>query len=157
VLIVVVETLCLIHTHPHEEISMTTLTMATRTMTRFLRNALVLDAVASALVGLPMAATAHPLAAALGLPVPLLFWAGILCLPYAGLLVWMSREATVSSAAVLTVVIGNAFWVLGCMALAFAGWVLPTALGLAFLIAQAVFVALFAELQWMGWRRAVAA
>ena len=41
--------------------------------------------------------------------------------------------------------------------LAFAGWVLPTALGLAFLIAQAAFVALFAELQWMGWRRAVAA
>jgi hypothetical protein len=130
--------------------------MSQLTMTRFLRNALVIDAVASALVGLPMAAAAHPLGAALGLPAPLLFWAGVLCLPYAALLAMLSREATVSSTAIRTVVIGNAFWVLGCLALAFAGWVLPTALGVAFLLAQAVFVGLFAELQWMGWRRAAA-
>jgi hypothetical protein len=135
----------------HEEAIMSRLTM-----TPFLRNALVLDAVASALVGLPMAAVAHPLGAALGLPPPLLFWAGVLCLPYAALLAMMSRETTVSIAAIRTVVIGNALWVLGCLALAFAGWVLPTALGVAFLLAQAVFVGLFAELQWMGWRRASA-
>lgn len=130
--------------------------MSRLTMTPFLRNALLLDAAASAVVGLLMAAAAHPLAAALGLPVPLLFWAGLFCLPYAALLVLMSGEVTVSPAAIRTVVIGNAFWVLGCLALAFAGWVLPTGLGVAFLMAQAVLVALFAELQWMGWRRAAA-
>jgi hypothetical protein len=130
--------------------------MSRLTMTPFLRNALVLDAVASALVGLPMAAAAHPLGEALGLPAPLLFWAGVLCLPYAALLAMFSREATVGVSVIRAVVIGNAFWVLGCLALAFAGWVLPTTLGVAFLIAQAVFVGLFAELQWMGWRRAAA-
>lgn len=130
--------------------------MSTLTMTRFLRNALLLDAVASALVGLPMMALAHPLGEALGLPAPLLFWAGVVCLPYAALLTMFSGEASVSVSVIRTVVIGNAFWVLGCLALAFAGWVLPTALGIAFLMAQAVFVALFAELQWLGWRRAAA-
>ncbi len=128
--------------------------MSTIAMNRFLRNALLLDAVVSVVVGLPMAAAAHPLAAATGLPVPLLFWAGIICLPYAGLLALFSHQASINSGVVLTVVIGNAVWMLACLALAFAGWVLPTALGIAFLIAQAVFVALFAELQWWGWRRA---
>ncbi len=131
--------------------------MSAIAMNSLLRNALRIDAVASVLVGLPMAAAAHPLAAALGLPVPLLFWAGVICLPYAAILWWMSGQAELPSQAVITVVSGNALWVAGCLALAFAGWTLPTALGVAFLVAQAVFVALFAELQWFGWRRSLRA
>lgn len=131
--------------------------MSTIAMNPLLRNALRIDAVASALVGLPMAAAAHPLAAAFGLPAPLLFWAGVICLPYAALLWWLSSEHETSSQAIVMIVSGNALWVAGCIALAFAGWVLPSALGVAFLIAQAVFVALFAELQWFGWRRSLRA
>jgi len=131
--------------------------MSVLTMNTFLRNALRIDAVSSAVVGLPMAAGAHPLGDALGLPAPLLFWAGLVCLPYAAMLGWMSLQPRLSSTGVCAVVIGNAVWVAGCLALAFAGWALPTALGLGFLLVQAAVVAVFAELQWVGWRRAQAA
>ena len=132
-------------------------TMPTLTMNRFLRNALTIDAVASLLVGLPMAAAAHPLAALLGLPAPLLFWAGVICLPYAALLAMFSRESSIGTGVLIAIIVGNTLWVIACLLLAFAGWMLPTALGIGFLLAQAVFVALFAELQWIGWRRAATA
>jgi hypothetical protein len=132
-------------------------TMAPLTMTPFLRNALMIDAAASLLVGLPMAAAAHPLAALLGLPVPLLFWAGVICLPYAALLAMFSREQSIGAGVLIAIIVGNSLWVVACLLLAFAGWMLPTALGVGFLLVQAVFVGLFAELQWIGWRRAAAA
>jgi hypothetical protein len=50
----------------------------------------------------------------------------------------------------------NLLWVVGSMGLLMGGWVAPTALGTAFVIAQAVVVGVFAELQFVGLRRAQA-
>jgi hypothetical protein len=51
----------------------------------------------------------------------------------------------------------NVLWVAGSIGLLVSGWVAPTALGYAFVIAQAIVVGVFAELQFVGLRRSEAA
>ena len=43
-----------------------------------------------------------------------------------------------------------------CVILAFSGWVTPSGLGYAFILAQVVVVVAFAELQYVGLRRSIA-
>lgn len=121
----------------------------------FLRRALLADAVASAATGLLMAAGAGVLDGLLGLPTALLREAGILLLPYAALVGWLGTRARLPEAVVWTVIIGNVAWTAASIGL----FVLlaPTALGYAFVIAQAVVVGLFAELQYIGLRRPIEA
>jgi hypothetical protein len=54
---------------------------------------------------------------------------------------------------VLLVVIGNAAWTLGSIALLFSGAVSPNALGMAMVVAQAIATGVFAELQYIGLRK----
>ncbi len=122
--------------------------------TPFLRVALLGDAAASAATGLLMAAAAGPLSALLGLPQPLLLAAGLFLLPYAALVAWLGAKPAMPSAAVWAVIAINALWVIESAALLLLGWVQPTALGTGFIIAQAVVVALFVELQFVALRRA---
>lgn len=121
----------------------------------FLRRALLADAVASAGTGLLMAAGAGVLDGLLGLPTLLLREAGILLLPYAALVAWLGTRASLPEAAVWAVIVGNVAWT----AASFGLFVLlaPTALGYAFVIAQAVVVGVFAELQYIGLKRPVEA
>jgi hypothetical protein len=58
---------------------------------------------------------------------------------------------------VLAVIGLNALWALDSILLLVSGWVAPTAAGFAFVIAQGVVVAMYAELQLMGLRRSTAA
>jgi glucose uptake protein GlcU len=51
------------------------------------------------------------------------------------------------------VVIGNAIWVLDSVLLLLSGSVQPTAIGTAYVIAQAVVVAVIAELEFTGLRK----
>ena len=62
----------------------------------------------------------------------------------------------ISRPAVWPVIIANALWAIASALLLVSGWVAPTALGYAFVIAQAVVVALLGELQYMGLRGACA-
>jgi hypothetical protein len=55
---------------------------------------------------------------------------------------------------VWTVVVGNSAWVLGSIGAAVAGADTFTTLGVAVVLAQAAAVAVFADLQWVGLRRA---
>ncbi len=48
----------------------------------------------------------------------------------------------------------NAIWVVESLLVAFGGWVSLTGVGLAFVLTQALAVAIFAEAQWIGLRRA---
>jgi hypothetical protein len=66
-----------------------------------------------------------------------------------------TREA-ISRAAVRVIIALNVLWVLGSVAVLFAAPIAPTALGYAFVIAQAVAVGVFAELQVIGLRREAA-
>lgn len=120
----------------------------------FLRRVLQADAVLSFATGALMALAATPLSPLLGLPVPLLSWAGIICIGFALVVGWMSTRAELPRAAVLTVVVLNALWVVESALLLVSGWVSPTMLGIAFVLFQAAVVAVLAELQFVGQRRA---
>lgn len=119
-----------------------------------LRNALLLDAVVSTAAGLLMLLGAQWLAPILGLPQALLVWAGVAIFPFVALLVFLSRQQSVSRMLVVDVVGLNVLWVVASVALLVAAPIEPTALGVAFVLAQAAAVGLFAVLQWSAMRRA---
>ncbi|HEV7255485.1 MAG TPA: hypothetical protein VGN97_20585 [Mesorhizobium sp.] len=116
-------------------------------MTPFLRNALLLDAVATSASALVMIAGAGVLSPWLGLPANLLFWAGIVLVPVVGLLVFALRRSAVPRLIIIDIVALNGLWVAGSVGLLLSGFVEPTILGAAFVLAQAAAVALFAGLQ----------
>lgn len=116
-------------------------------MTAFLKKTLVLDAVVTGAAALLMIAGSTLLGPFLGLPVALLFWAGIVLVPFVGLLIMLARRETASRTLLLDVVLINVAWVVASFGIMIAGAVEPNVLGVAFISAQALAVALFAALQ----------
>ena len=119
----------------------------------FLRRALLADAASSAAMGVMLLSAAGALAALLRLPEMLLVGAGIILLPYAALVGYCGLRETLPRALVRAVIVANALWAVDSIALLLGGWIAPNALGEAFVVAQAVIVALFAELQYVGLRK----
>jgi hypothetical protein len=72
--------------------------------------------------------------------------------PGVALVAWAATRTTVSASVIWTIIISNALWVVASIGLLFDDWVDLTALGYGFVIAQAVAVGLFAELQVLGLR-----
>jgi hypothetical protein len=118
-----------------------------------LRRVLLLDAVVSGACGLLMVLGAGTLGPALELPPGLLRWAGAALLPFAAAVGVLATRPAVAPRSVLALVAVNAAWVVASVAILLAGVVRPNALGVAFVVAQALVVALFAELQYAGLRR----
>ncbi|MFV3414802.1 hypothetical protein ACQCLI_25455 [Pseudomonas nitroreducens] len=118
-----------------------------------LRLTLKVDAIAGGAMGLLMALAAQPLGELFGLPFVLLLVAGIVLLPLALVLYWMSQQPALSRIGVWAVIALNALWVVESVALLVTGYVQPTALGYAFVIGQALVVLLLAELEFFGLRR----
>jgi hypothetical protein len=123
----------------------------------FLRRSLLLDAVASGATGALMLAGAGLLEGWLGIPAALMRGAGLVLVPYVAFVGYLATRETMTPAAVWTVIAANALWAAASGALLLSGWVAPTALGYAFVLAQAVAVAAFGELQYVGLRRPAAA
>jgi hypothetical protein len=121
---------------------------------RLLRFALRLDAAGSGALGLIGLAAAAPLADPLGMTVDALRGTGAFLVGYALVLVLLAARPVIPRAAAWTVVIGNTAWVLGSIGAAVAGRDTFTTLGVAVVLAQAAAVAVFADLQWLGLRRA---
>jgi hypothetical protein len=121
--------------------------------TPFLRNVLLLDAVATGATGLLMTFFAGTLTGLLQIPNTLLFYAGLILLPYAVLVGWLARRETLPRWSVWAVIVTNALWAVDSVLLAMSGWVEPNALGYAFILMQALVVVGFAELQYVGLRR----
>jgi hypothetical protein len=128
----------------------------TFTINPFLRQVLFVDAAVSGAAGLLMAAGATFLSPLLGLPVGLLFWAGVALFPFVGLLIVVARRKQASRLMLIDIIAINALWVAASFGLLVSGAVSPTILGYAFVIAQALAVALLAELQFVGFRRTTA-
>jgi hypothetical protein len=126
-------------------------------MSRFLRSVLVADAVATAATGALMAGANQVLGDWLNLPPALLFYAGLVLLPYAAAVFYLASQSRVSRVAVWVVVACNAVWAVDSLLLLASGWVSPSTLGYAFVIMQAAVVAVFCELQVTGIRRATPA
>jgi hypothetical protein len=89
----------------------------------------------------------------LGLPVALMREAGLLLVPYVALVAFVGTRETLSRPAVQAIIALNVLWVVGSVGLLMSGYVAPTMLGTAFVIAQAIVVGVFAELQLIGLRR----
>lgn len=119
----------------------------------FLRQALMADAAISGATGLLMTLGSSILAGLLDLPGSLLTYAGVALLPFAGFVAWLASRHDVSKAQVSAVIVINVLWTAGSILLILSGLVHPNALGYAFVIAQAVVVGLFAEMQLIGLRK----
>jgi hypothetical protein len=119
-----------------------------------LRRLLLADAIVSSATGLLMLAAAPALHAAFGLPVPLVRYAGLALLPFAALVWYFARTERLSRRQVWSVIVMNAAWVAASVVTLAAGWIAPNALGMAFVLVQALAVAGLAELQY-GALRAV--
>lgn len=120
---------------------------------RFLRNVLLADAascIGSGAVQLLFTGSLVPLS---GLPAPLLAGTGWFLLAYAAAVVLIAMRDPLPRALVWLLVIGNAGWAVASIALLASGLVAPTALGTAWVLAQAVTVGVLAKLQRTGLRR----
>lgn len=126
-------------------------------ITPFLRNALLVDALASGATAILLVAGAGILEPLLGLPSQLLFWAGIALLPFVAMLVVTAKRQSTSRLVLIDIIAINALWVIGSFAVLVSGSFAPSLLGILFVTAQALAVALFAELQFIGLRRSAAA
>ncbi|WP_420135479.1 hypothetical protein [Rhodopseudomonas sp.] len=122
-----------------------------------LRRALQADALVSGAMALLLVTGASTLAPLLALPQPLLLETGLFLIAYAAFVGWLGSRPALQRPLVLLVIIGNALWTLASIALLISSAVAPNALGIAFVVMQAIAVGVFAELQYMGLKRSEAA
>ena len=121
------------------------------TLSPFLRNVLIADAVTGVGAGIALIAGADFTHELLGLPSALLFWAGVALVPFIGMLAYAIRS---NSTAIVPWIIGiNFAWVAGSLYVAFGPTFAPTLMGQLFVCVQASAVFFLAELQVIGMRR----
>jgi small-conductance mechanosensitive channel len=118
-----------------------------------LRWALFADAFASGAMAVLMLSFAGALEDLLQIPARFLFNVGLILVPYAALVGYLGTRERLPTWIVWTVIAANVLWVLDSVLLALSDWIAPNTLGLAFIYAQALAVAAFAELQFIGLRR----
>lgn len=120
---------------------------------RFLRNLLFADAASCLATGALQVLFTAPLAGLLALPAPLLAGTGWFLLGYGALVGLSATRDPLPRALIRLFLAGNLAWALACVALLAGRWLVPTALGAAWILAQAATVAMLALLQWTGLRR----
>lgn len=117
-----------------------------------LRFVLNLDAVTCLAMGAVLVASAGEIAGLTGIPAPLLFYAGLSLIPLAAVIAAVARWME-NSPAVWLVILGNAAWVVGSLALV-AGVISPNLLGVAFILVQAGAVGVLTWLEVAAFRSA---
>jgi len=130
--------------------------MAHVPMSRSLRLVLFADAVASGTTAALLVAGANVLERWLGLPVALMREAGLVLIPYVVLVVLVASRPAAPVATVNAIIAINAAWTAASVLLLAGGWVSPTPLGVAFVLAQALAVGAFGVLQYVCLRQAAA-
>lgn len=103
-----------------------------------LRTVLALDAASCLAMAVPLLAVPAMLSAWFGLPQALLFWAGLLLLPCAALMIGLAAVRRPHTGLTRLVIAGNVAWVLASLVVPVV--LSPTALGLAFVLVQAAAV-----------------
>jgi hypothetical protein len=125
----------------------------------FLRRVLLFDAATCLITGTVMLTASGTVERLLAIPAPVSRVLAVVLLAFGAAVAWVAtrRELPGSTVwAVWAIVAMNALWAVeSVLALAF-GWLEPNSPGRAFIIAQAVVVAVIAELQFIGLRRAKA-
>lgn len=126
----------------------------TLAVSSFLRRALIIDAVMTGATALLALLAGGLLAQLLAVPEPLLRYAGVALVPFVLYVGFLARREVVSRASVVAIIALNISWVVASVWLLVGSSIQPNALGSAFIVVQAVAVALFAELQYVGLRKA---
>jgi hypothetical protein len=120
----------------------------------FLRRVLLLDASTCLITGMLMLTASGTVERLLAIPAPLSRVLAVVLLIFGGLVAWVGTRRHLMRSAVWAIVTLNALWAVeSLLTLAF-GWLDPNALGRAFILVQGVAVAVIAELQFIGLRRA---
>nr|WP_055505525.1 hypothetical protein [Nonomuraea pusilla] len=122
--------------------------------TKFLRLALALDAVVTGANGLVYLAFAAPVSTLLGPGAGLLREIGIFLLVYGAAVGVIASRPAISAAATKAVIGLNIAWTLASVGAVVTGSADFTTIGAIWAIAQAIVVAVFAELQITGLRKA---
>lgn len=130
--------------------------MQTLPISKFLRIVFLADAATCIATGVLMTLGGGLLAGLSGLPIELLLYAGVGLFPFAALLIYLATRITVSPVAVRIVIVLNALWTLDSFLILLTGWIQPNAFGYAFVVFQAIGVAGFAALEYIGLRRMTA-
>lgn len=123
----------------------------------FLRWVLAADATTCIATGLLLTLGSGYLTGPLGVPAAILTWAGVGLFPFAAFLIYLATRETVRRPGVWLAIGLNVLWVVDSFVLAFGGWIEPTTLGVVFVVAQALAVAAFAEVEYFALRRATVA
>jgi hypothetical protein len=118
-----------------------------------LRFALRLDAVVSGVAGVAMVATARVLGRPLGVPAVALVATGLVLIAWAVALWIRVSRGDLGRRMAWTVIALNGLWALGSIVLALE-WSALTTAGTAVVLLQAAAVVVFADLQYLGVRRA---
>lgn len=118
-----------------------------------LRRVLLADATFSGTTGLILFLGASFLSEPFGLPSTMLTVVGLSLLPFSAGLIYLSSRLDRARGVIPAVIAGNLLWVVASAVVLFSGWIDPTSMGTVFVVAQAIIVALFAELQFFGLRR----
>jgi hypothetical protein len=121
-----------------------------------LRRALLADAVVSGTTAAALIVFADAAATLFGVPAALLRMVGLILVPFAAVVLIIARRPDVGRRSILAVIVCNALWAVDSILLLLTGWVEPTPIGYAFVVGQALIVAAFAEVQYVGMRRAMA-
>ncbi len=127
------------------------------TMTKYLRTVLYADILSSAAAALLMAAGAPFLSPLLDLPSNLLVGTGLILVPWVLALCVVARRVQVPRIVLIDIVAVNFLWCAACFGMLAEGAIAPNGLGIAFVVAQALVVALFGVLQFLGLREATVA
>jgi hypothetical protein len=122
---------------------------------QLLRFALRLDALASGASAVLALAGSPWLTELLGTPATLLWPTGLFLLVWAAALWWVASRPAINAAAVWAIIALNLLWVIDSVVLVAAGWFALTVLGTVFVLVQALAVAVFADLEFVGLRRAL--
>lgn len=122
-----------------------------------LRQLLALDAVSSSGMGVLLLAGAGLTEGLFGIPADFQRIAAAILIPFAVFVGWLAAKPQPSRNLAWCVVAINALWAAESLLALMTGWFSPTTLGVAFVVAQAAFVAILAELQALALRRRPAA
>lgn len=122
-----------------------------------LRWVLLADAATCVATGLLLALGSGVIEQFLGLPAVLARYAGVSLLPFAAFVAYLATRVSLSPPAIWAAIVLNVLWTVDSILLLLSGWVEPTELGSAFVMFQALGVAIFAALEYVGLRKSATA
>lgn len=118
----------------------------------FLRRVLLTDAASCAVLGVILAGASSLITTLTGLPSELLVWAGTALLPVAAYIALIALRSDIPTWGVRVLILGNAGWILGSVVVLIAVDGL-NAMGMVFVVGQALAVLVLTELEFIGLRR----